>query len=76
MVATESGRAGRDGEAAFCFLFYCYKDKIRLESFIDKSARDNVLILSESTQVCGKSSISMSVYLSMCGSVVPNGNGI
>lgn len=33
----ETGRAGRDGRASDCFLFYAYKDKIAMERLIERS---------------------------------------
>ncbi|KAI7828859.1 hypothetical protein BC939DRAFT_443129 [Gamsiella multidivaricata] len=32
----ETGRAGRDGDNAYCLLFYTYRDKVTIEFMIDK----------------------------------------
>lgn len=37
----ESGRAGRDGEIAYCILFYAYSDKFRIEFLINNNEEGN-----------------------------------
>ncbi len=30
----ESGRAGRDGEISYCYLFFCYQDLVKMKRLI------------------------------------------
>ena len=47
----ETGRAGRDGERADCYLFYTYGDKGKIDSMIVKSEGDGAQCISGHREV-------------------------